>query len=165
MIMKHKAYRAIISFIVLSTLLISCENGYDCSLENTAYNRVGIYSTGENGIEAPYAFPEALTVSLMVNGKDSIVINHIEDAQLLQIPMSYTNECDTVIFHYEGNFTDTLYMEHLNIPYYISMECGTVMYHKLTGLRHTNSLIDSAAILNDYINFDYNENIKIYLID
>ena len=154
----------IIALLALTLSWASCDNGYDCDLNNISHNNITFYTLAD-GQEVPYTEYSPLTVSLMVNGKDSIVINHIEDAQLLQIPMSYTNECDTVIFHYEGNFTDTLYMEHLNIPYYISMECGTVMYHKLTGLRHTNSLIDSAAILNDYINFDYNENIKIYLID
>ena len=45
------------------------------------------------------------------------------------------------------------------------MECGTVMYHKVTGLKCTNSFIDSAVIANENVKFDYNENIKVYFID
>lgn len=163
--MMHKAFSAIVPILLLGTVLVSCENGYDCSLENTAYNRIGLHSTDENGNENDYILTEALTVSLIVNGRDSIVVNHIENADMLQIPMSYTNTCDTVTFNYESGFSDTLFISHENIPYYISMECGTVMYHKLTGIRHTKSLIDSAVIVNDYVKFDYNENIKLYLID
>ena len=39
------------------------------------------------------------------------------------------------------------------------------MSQKLTGLRHTNNLIDSAEIKEPIINFDWNENIKLYIIE
>ena len=61
--------------ILFATLFIGCDNGYDCYLENTAYDRIGFYRSDSS--EVKYEFPEALTVSLMVNGKDSIVVNHI----------------------------------------------------------------------------------------
>ena len=35
---------------------------------------------------------------------------------------------------------------------------------KILSLQHTHNFIDSAAIVNDYVNFDYNENIKLYLV-
>lgn len=163
--MRNSTLKILLSALLCTTFLGSCENGYDCSLENIAYNRIGFYNVDENGIESKYSFPEVLTVSLMVNGRDSIVVNHIKDAESLQLPMSYTNHCDTIIFAYENNITDTLYIEHDNIPFYISMECGTVMYHKLLNIDHTHSFIDSAVIVNDYVKFDYNENIKLYLVN
>ena len=163
--MKERVFGVAVALLSIATMLTSCESGYDCSLENTAYDRIGFYKMDANGAEKIHAFPEALTVSLVVNGRDSIVVNHIENAEMLQLPMSYTSECDTVIFSYEGDFTDTLYIGHQNIPYYVSMECGTVMYHKLTEIRHTGNLIDSAAIVRNYVKFDHNENIKLYFID
>ena len=144
-------------------LLSSCENGYDCNLENIAYNRIGFYKSDSS--EVKYQLPEVLTVSLMVNGKDSIVVNHIEYADALQLPMSYTNECDTVIFSYSNSYADTLFIAHENILYYQSMECGTTMYHKLKDVEHTNGLIDSVAIVRDYVKFDANENIRIYFTE
>ena len=163
MTIKYKKFL----FTALATILLltGCEESYDCGIENVAYNKVGFYCVDDYNVESGYNYPDALTVSLMVNGNDSIVVNHITQADNLKLPMSYTNDCDTVIFHYEGGYTDTLFVEHDNIPFYISMECGTVMYHKVTGLRCTNSFIDSAVIANENVKFDYNENIKVYFID
>ena len=143
--------------------LIACDNGYDCSLNNIAYNSIGLYRSNGNGDR--YKLPEPLTVSLTVNGRDSIVVNHIQDTDNLMLPLSYANSCDTVILHFGDIATDTMYIAKENIPYYISMECGTVMYHRLTGAEHTKNFIDSAAIVNNYINFDNNENIRLYLAD
>ncbi len=159
-----------IATVILCTItslffFCSCENGYDCSLENVAYNRIAFYDINDYGTESKYQFPEVLTVSLMVNGSDSIVVNHIQNADILQLPMSYTNECDTVIFNYGQEITDTIYVRHKNIPFYISMECGTVMYHRIEEVTHTNNLIDSIAIEERNVNFDYNENIKLYFFN
>jgi hypothetical protein len=152
--------------IFLCTILCSgCDSGYDCSLNNITYNRISFYTTDEYGIESEYAMPETLTVSMMINGRDSIVVNHIQGAKEVSLPVSYAKECDTVIFSYEGRATDTLYVQHTNIPIYQSMECGVIMHHTLTGLRSTGSLIDSTAITDANVNFENNENIKVYFVE
>lgn len=149
--------------VLAAVFATGCDNGYDCFLENTAYDRIGFYRSDSSDVK--YEFPEALTVSLMVNGKDSIVVNHIVNADNLMLPMSYTSECDTVLFSYQNSMTDTLYVFHKNIPYYQSMECGTIMYHKLEGIEHTGVLIDSVAIVQEYVKFDANENVKIFFVE
>lgn len=151
-------------FVTCAIILGSCDSGYDCGIEKTSYNRIKFYNIDSNNIENEYKFPEVLTVSLVVNGKDSIVVNHITGTGSLKLPISYTHECDTVVFSYENNATDTLFVKHENIPYFISMECGLAMYHRLQSVEHTNAFIDSVAIINDYVNFDNNENIKLYLV-
>ena len=160
--MKGKGLIYIVA-LAFAALLSSCENGYDCYLENIAYNRIGFYKSDSTDVK--YQLPEVLTVSLMINGKDSIVVNHIEYADALQLPMSYTNECDTVIFGYGNDIADTLFVAHENILYYQSMECGTIMYHKLEDIKHTGILIDSVAIVRDYVKFDANENVRIYFVE
>lgn len=160
--MKGKGIIYIVA-LAFAALLSSCENGYDCYLENIAYNRIGFYKSDSTDVK--YQLPEVLTVSLMINGKDSIVVNHIEYADALQLPMSYTNECDTVIFGYGNDIADTLLVAHENILYYQSMECGTIMYHKLKDIKHTGILIDSVAIVRDYVKFDANENVRIYFVE
>ena len=62
---------------VLLTLLCcllgaGCDGGYDCALENVAYNHMKFYTIGADGEEKEYAFPDALTVSIMVNGIEYI---------------------------------------------------------------------------------------------
>ena len=149
--------------LILLAALTGCENGYDCYLENVAYNRIGFYKSDSTDVK--YELPEVLTVSLMINGIDSIAVNHIENADKLMLPMSYTNECDTIIFNYDNGIADTLFVDHENIMYYQSMECGTIMYHRIEDIRYTRSLIDSVEVVMDIVKFDANENVKIYFVE
>ena len=164
--MIGNAIKGIAAALVATCIILigSCDSGYECGIEKTSYNRIRFYNIDSNGIESAYSFPDVLTVSLVVNGKDSIAVNHLIGANNLQLPISYTQECDTVVFSYENNATDTLYVEHENIPYFISIECGLAMYHRIKNVEHTRAFIDSVSIINDYVNFDYNENIKLYLV-
>jgi hypothetical protein len=150
-----------LAFILTATTIISCDNGYDCDLNNTSYNNITFYTTTD-GKEQPYAYPEELTVSLMINGKDSIMVNHITDATHLMLPMNYTDGIDTVIFHYNNNIDDSLYITHIGKPYYKSMECGILMFHQIEGIKNTNKWIERATIMNNTVNFQGHENIRIY---
>lgn len=149
---------------LLAMLLAGCDNGGDCSIYNVSYYRALFYQVEDNGKEQPYSFPEPIDVSLVVNGADSIVINNMTSTSELALPMCYTQECDTLILKF-ANADDTLFIGHTNIPYFISMDCGTGMYHELTSITHTNNFVDSVTIVHPYINFDANENIKIYLAE
>jgi hypothetical protein len=79
--------------------------------------------------------------------------------------MSYTAACDTVIMNFFGRYSDTLYIGHSNIPIYQSMECGVIMHHRLTTAASTNVIIDSLAVNETSVNFDNNENIKLYFTE
>lgn len=153
--------------IALITITLSgCDNGGDCKIYNTAYYRTLFRSIDAiTGEEIPYTFSEPLDIRLIVNGIDSLVINNMTSDTELALPMCYTQECDTLLLEFGTLITDTLFVEHTNIPYFISMDCGTGMYHNITKLRHTNNFIDSAAIIQPFINFDANENIKLYLAE
>ena len=153
--------------ILLTLIITSCDNGTNCNINNVSYNRIQLYGVNEekSASNERYSYPDTLTVKLLINGSDSIIINKLIGASELQVPVSYTNECDTLIFEYSGKFDDTLYVEHSNIPYFISTDCGMAMYHHVTGLRHTNNLIDSVAINEPLINFDWHENIKLYIVE
>ena len=163
--MRHIS--TILTAIVLF-ITASCDNGADCNINNVAYNRIQLYSAiadGDTIVSGKYSYPDTLTVKLVVNGNDSIIVNRLVGASELQLPICFTQECDTLVFEYSGADNDTLYIEHTNIPYFVSSDCGMAMYHHLTGLRHTHSLIDSAAIKEAFINYDWNENIKLYIIE
>ena len=163
--MRHIS--AILTAIVLF-ITASCDNGADCNINNVAYNRIQLYSAiadGDTIVSGKYSYPDTLTVKLVVNGNDSIIVNRLVGASELQLPICFTQECDTLVFEYSGADNDTLYIEHTNIPYFVSSDCGMAMYHHVTGLRHTNNLIDSAAINEPLIDFDWHENIKLYIIE
>lgn len=161
----QKAATALIMLLTLA--MAACDNGTDCNINNVSYNRIQLYSVGEseNIVDGVYSYPDTITVKLMINGRDSIVANRLVGASELQLPVSYTNECDTLVFEYSDGIDDTLYVEHSNIPYFVSTDCGMAMFHHVTGLRHTRNLIDSAAINEPLINFDWHENIKLYIVE
>ena len=165
--MMRAAYRQLIlTFLILCSLLSAgCDGGYDCALENVAYNRIKFYTIGADSTEREYALPEPLSVSILINGVASTAINHVGSAKEIKLPMSYTAACDTVIMNFFDNCNDTLYIGHNNIPIYQSMECGVIMHHRLTTATTTNVLIDSMAINNADVNFNNNENIKLYFTE
>lgn len=164
--MKAVAARLISASLALCCMLFAgCDSGYDCALENVAYNRIKFYTIGSDGTEKEYALPDALTVSMMVNGESCIVVNHVTNAKEIKLPMSYTATCDTVIMDFLDRYSDTLYIGHSNIPIYQSMECGVIMHHRLTATTSTNVIIDSLAVNETNVNFDNNENIKLYFTE
>ena len=151
---------------LFALLLMGCDNGGDCKIYNTAYYRTLMRSIDAvTLLETPYSFPEPVDIYMVVNGVDSLVFNNMMAETELALPMCYTQECDTLLLHFGTTAVDTLFVEHTNIPYFISMDCGMGMYHNLTALRHTNNFIDSAAIVYPFINFDANENIKLYIAE
>ena len=153
--------------ILLTLTVTACDNGADCNINNVSYNRIQLYGTNaqKDTINESYSYPDTLTVKLIINGNDSTIVNRLVGASELQLPVSYTHECDTLIFEYSGNTNDTLYVEHSNTPYFNSTDCGMAMYHHVTGVRHTNNMIDSAAINEPLIDFNWHENIKLYIIE
>lgn len=160
--MKQFIYNTLI--LLTATIMVCCDNGGDCKLNNVSYYRTGFYSIdGTTGKVQEYQFPLTVDASLMINGKDSIVAYHLTQAKELTLPMCYTQETDTVILHFGEITKDTLFVKHTNIPYFISMDCGMGMYHNLNAVEHTKNLVDSAVVIHKLINFDAHENIKLYI--
>lgn len=83
---------SIAAAMAISVIFAACDNGSDCNINNVSYNRIQLYSTTDNTTANKYSYPNALTVKLVINGNDSIVINHMTDASELQLPVSYTHE-------------------------------------------------------------------------
>lgn len=159
---KIKNITFALALIFSAASLGSCDNGYDCDLNNTSHNNISFY-TVTDGKEEAYAHPEPLTISLMINGKDSVIINHKTDAEQISLPMSYTQGTDTIVIHYENNLCDSLYVSHIGKPYYQSMECGILMFHEIESIRSTNVWIEKVSLMNNTVNFKGYENIRIYL--
>ena len=90
--MIRKATTAVVAILLAVCALIagSCDSGYECGIEKTSYNRIKFYNIDENNIESEYSFPEVITVSLIVNGEDSIVINHLKNATDLKLFNNHT---------------------------------------------------------------------------
>ena len=153
--MKASALQGL-TFGLLLLLAGAC-NDTDCTVSNTAYVNYGLY----NGNGVAVTFTEPVTVT--TTGVDSVLINQENNMQLMQLPLSYTNTEDTFIVHLSETLFDTIYVTHQNIPHFISMECGTGMYHHIDAVRCAHRIFDSITIVNPDVTYDTNEHIKVYL--
>lgn len=151
--------KAIFGFIVCIGLIAwigtSCSNT-DCVVTNTSYTNFGFYN------QLGQAVSLSGTISVTAAGTDSVLVNKEFNPKMFQLPLSYTSTEDTFIIHYTERMIDSVFVKHANIPHFISMECGTGMFHYLEGVRSTDNAIDSIQIIDPEVTYDAKENIKIY---
>ncbi len=95
--------------------------------------------------------------------KDTVLINKITNVNTLKIPLSYFAEKDTIILSYASiSNKDTIYLQHNNYTHVDLPECGTNRFHTLKNISSTYSGINDVEIVNSTVNYEGNENVKIY---
>lgn len=99
---------------------------------------------------------------LQVTREEELILNRKTGATGLEVPFSYTATTDTFFLRYSAQVRDTLWVTHENLPYFTSMDCGTVMHYKLTDVKSTHHLIDSLEIVNKDVTNNLKTNVKIY---
>ena len=100
--------------------------------------------------------------SVVTKRKQYVLLNQKPGADKLELPLSFTAVRDTFFLRYSARLADTIWVEHQNLPYFSSMDCGTVMHYKLTEIASTHHLIDSIQIVNSEVTNTLKENVKIY---
>ncbi len=100
--------------------------------------------------------------SVVTKRKQYVLLNQKPGAGKLELPLSFTAVRDTFFLRYSARLADTIWVEHQNLPYFSSMDCGTVMHYKLTEIASTHHLIDSIQIVNSEVTNTLKENVKIY---
>jgi len=94
---------------------------------------------------------------------DSILINKISGTSQIEVPMSYFNSCDTLIFSYENiSLKDTIKIEHSSYAHVELPECGSYRFHTLKSIKATDAAIDHIEISNPKVNYEGAENVKIF---
>lgn len=101
-------------------------------------------------------------LSLQASRLQGVLLNRKTGADRVDIPLSYTAVCDTFFFRYSARLSDTVWVEHLNHPYFSSMDCGAVMHYKILGVTSTHHLIDSVKVVSPDVSNILKENVKIY---
>ena len=145
----------------------SCTSN-DCPLNNTVSLVCGFYSSGDG---SAISIADTLTVTL----RDSIILNRSQKTGVVNLPMSYSGETDTLVFIYSPaesgkSIADTILVSKTNQAHFVSLECGTSVFHTITDVSHTLHMtdkdhryaIDSIVVSNPNVNFDGQENLKIY---
>lgn len=79
----------------------------------------------------------------------------------MSLPLSYTDRT-TYVMHYSETLRDTIEVTHKNIPYVSDIECGTMMFYQVEGLRYTTNALDSVVLINPEITNEERKNFNIY---
>lgn len=79
----------------------------------------------------------------------------------MSLPLSYTDRT-TYVMHYSETLRDTIEVIHKNIPFVSDIECGTMMFYQVEGLRYTTNALDSVVLINPEITNEERKNFNIY---
>lgn len=146
-----------------ATLILTACSTALCPLNNTVYGTYGFYAN-LNGTESSVSIQDTLTIKAA--GTDSILINRTANARNVELPFSFTASEDTLILEFINEAqqlrTDTIWIAKDNLPHYESPECPAAMFHYVTNVRSTHTLIDTVYVVNPNINYNASENFKIY---
>lgn len=110
-------------------------------------------------------YTDTLTVIGQLETADTTIydtlINKSTNTSTLSLPLSY-GEQTRFILQYANRQRDVLTITHRNIPYFINLDCGTMMFYEVTGAETTTRMLDSLVITNPNIDNYEKENFKIY---
>ena len=160
--------RNIICAAAITVGLGGCTSN-DCPLNNTVRLICGFYYSSDPS--ASLSISDTLTIAV----RDSIILNRTTNTSTVSLPMSYSGLNDSLVFRYtpmgsDSSSCDTLIVSKTNEPHVISLECGTGVFHTITATTCTSHTpnttfryaIDSVVISKPNVNFDGQENLKIY---
>lgn len=143
-------------------LIVSCAGEPDCSLINRASLYGNFYTYNDNGMVVRGALQSLTIRAIKEEGKDTILLNSMQNVQNIDIPLQYNADTTAIVFQYNELAYDTIIFEHTNSPYFVSMECGYEMKQAVTNLRYTEHGIDSIILRDINTNKDGTENLRIF---
>lgn len=126
------------------------------------YRQIG-YATVSKEKRDSNLLKQGFTETMSEVRRDTILIGRLVNAKSFKVPMSYTNSEDTLVFSYAGiSLPDTIKVKHQSYTHVEAPECGLCKFHTLESINATDRYIDHVEISNPKVNYDGNENIKIY---
>ncbi len=138
----------------------ACE-GVDCTLDNMVLCHFSFYSSTTG---SAIALGDILTIT--AEGTDSILFNSGENVSKLSLPMSYWKDADTLNFIVDtqtGTFVSQVIINKTNLQHFESPDCPISMFHHITGVSAAGDVIDSIAISRNEVNYEQDENIKVFI--
>ncbi len=152
--------RIAIILTVLCGWMVSCDS-VDCSLNNTVFCHLAFY----NGEGEKVALQD--TLSIMIHGTETVLYNRGVRKSEVSIPMSYHNPEDTLLLRVWGqdySLEAEIAVGKSNTEYFESPDCPVKMFHNITSAYvFSGRFIDSVSITKPSVNFQTDENIRVYL--
>ena len=144
--------RKLIIFFAIASALCACSS-IDCPLNNKVYAQ---YKFAGDGMSDGTIITVTTSLS-QAEGDDSVLINKMEYADSISLPMSYARAEDVFYFKFEksngSTITDTVKVAKKNMPHFESVDCNPAFFHTITGVEHTRHAIESIIINNNTVNW------------
>lgn len=144
----------------LSILIPACEVE-NCPPNSLTYAHFSLVDQHGRAVK----YTDTLTVIGQVETADTVIndtlINKEAGVSALSLPLTYADKTKFII-RYNKRSEDVITVEHRNIPYFINLDCGTMMFYEITGMQSTTRVLDSVVVTNRNINNYEKENFKIY---
>lgn len=91
--------------------------------------------------------------------KDTVLINRVVNITSVSVPMSYSRSEDAFVLDITQTDTrlhtlDTIWVTKEDEPHFESVDCSPTFFHTITGVRHTNTVIESVKINYNKVTYD-----------
>lgn len=154
----------------LSVLIVGCATFASCGADGCDEPMtVNAGVTFVNKQTQAIALTE-VTVSGVGAPNDSILYNKVTNVKSVDLPLRITGETTSYAFKFKAinpdtqeaiYINDTLHINYTNTNYFISEDCGCLVFHTLKSVDYTKHLIDSAYIYQPEITNKYVQNILL----
>jgi len=144
---------------LIGTVVSSCADESDCSTAGRAKLWSSLYR--KDGSTVVNDTLDSLTVTALFT--DSTIFPKTMDVTRFGVPLTYTDDTTTWIFHYSRMTRDTIIIRHTNTPKFVSMDCGYEMKQAILELSHTKHRLDSIRITNSSTNTNETKNLELFL--
>ena len=160
--MKKINLLKILLIINCSLLITNCSSNGDCNQTLAVSLGVDFYCT-EFDITQDQFVSKTLNDTLTIYGldNDSLLANDKYISEI-QLPLKPFFNQTTYIFERKHLSPDTITFTYENEQNFISLECGCLVFHRITDVEHTFYNIDSVAVINNFAANTQTKNIRIY---
>lgn len=148
--------------LIIPLLLLGGCSAIDCPLNNTVYMQVAFKGDVDT-------LKDTLSVLIVRHdGSDSTIFNRGVNTVSMQLPISYQQAEDQLVFQVTDTTTkqttnDTLRISKENRPHFENVDCSPTFFHTLTAISTTHHLIDSVVIHESEVDYDATkEHLYIY---
>lgn len=148
----------IIVYPLAGIIMSACSNESDCSIAGRPMLNCNTFRI--KGTQVVKDSLDSLTVTSI--GTDSVIINNQKTVTDFSLPLRYTKDTTTLVFHYSKNIRDTLTIKHSNTPKFVSVECGYEMKQAILKLTYTRHKLDSIRIISNSTNTDGTRNLALF---
>ncbi len=162
----HLLSTLLFSLLGLCILFVACSEESDCSMTARPYLVCNFYKYGASKNIVRRDTLPSLTVKALET--DSILLNRDTNVHTWDQPLRYTKKMTAFVLIYDENpeapnaLKDTIWVEHNNTSFFVSMECGFQMIQNITSIaNYTQHKLDSVSLVNSEANYNGKENIKI----